>query len=209
MTPSCWLAGGPAGAGAVRPGRGAGRVMALCGAILGLVSGSLAADAPVPAASEYEVKAVFLLNFVQYVDWPSQAFTSAQSPLVIGILGEDPFGDVLNRTIRGETIKERPVIVKRSRQVDDLKGCHLLFISRSEKGRLARILSRLEGTCVLTVGETDQFVQSGGIINFRLQGSKVRFEINVEAAGHCGLKISSKLLRLATVVVASHGKEGD
>ena len=172
------------------------------------MSGLWPAHAQAPVVGEYEVKAAFLLNFVQYVDWPSQVFASPTSPVVIGILGEDPFGEILNRTIRGERVKERPVVVKRSRQVEDLKDCHLLFISRSEKGRLTRIFSKLAGTNILTVGEIDQFAQSGGIINFRVQGDRVRFEINTDVAEHNGLKISSKLLRLATVVGARREKEG-
>jgi YfiR/HmsC-like len=173
-----------------------------------LAWGCMTIQAQVPTASEYEVKAAFLFNFVQYVDWPPQAFAAPQSPVVIGILGDDPFGDIIDRIVRGETVKNRRVVVQRSRQIDSLKDCHLLFISKSEKGRLAQIFYKLAGRSVLTVGETDQFAQSGGVINFHRQGANIRFEINLDTAASSGLKISSKLLRLANIIHAGREKEG-
>ncbi|MBI5395527.1 MAG: YfiR family protein [Verrucomicrobia bacterium] len=161
-----------------------------------------------PAIKEYEIKAVFLLNFAQFVEWPAHAFANDTAPLTLGVLGEDPFGNILDRTVQGETIKGRPLAVKRFKRIEDVQDCHLLFISRSEKARVPQILSRLAGTSILTVGETDQFARSGGIINFRIQGNNVRFEINVDAAARSHLKISSKLLRLATIITNGRAKEG-
>lgn len=170
------------------------------GMMCALVLGVLEARAATPKAKEYEVKAAFLLNFAQYVEWPPEVFLTPTAPIVIGILGNDSFGKTLDQTIRGETVKDRPIAVHRSKQIENLKHCHLLFISKSEKGRLSQILASLAGKHCLTVGETDRFAHNGGIINFRFQGADVRFEINLDAARRSGLTISSKLLRLAIVI---------
>ncbi|MEZ0388402.1 MAG: YfiR family protein [Verrucomicrobium sp.] len=148
---------------------------------------------------EYEVKAVFLFNFSQFIKWPPRAFTDPSAPLTIGVLGDDPIGSPLQSAIRGETSAGRKLIVKTGRRIDDLKGCQFIFVSKSESGRLAEILSALQGTSVLTVGESDQFCSQGGIINFSLQGGKVGFEINVAAAQRAGLEVSPKLLRLGRI----------
>ncbi|MFA7005495.1 MAG: YfiR family protein [Verrucomicrobiia bacterium] len=181
----------------------------LAGAVCIFAFGALETRAATPAAKEYEVKAAFLLNFAQYVEWPPAAFPTPDAPIIIGILGDDPFGKALDQTVRGETIKNRPIAVHRSRQIESLKHCHLLFISKSERGRLANIFARLAGRYCLTVGETDRFARSGGIINFRLQGANVRFEINLDAARRNGLTISSKLLRLAIIIDSAQAKEGN
>jgi hypothetical protein len=158
---------------------------------------------------EYLVKAIFLRNFTQFIEWPDTLFQDASSPLVIGVLGNDPFRDALEETIRDETVKNRPLVVKRSSRVEELKSCHVLFISKSEEGRLDQILAALAGGGgrVLTIGETDGFARRGVIINFFLQGNKVRFEINTDAADRSGHKISSHLLSLAKIVGTAKGKE--
>lgn len=158
---------------------------------------------------EYQLKAVFLFNFAQFVEWPPTAFPEAGAPIYIGVLGDDPFGPILEQVVRGETIHHRRLVIKRSRQLEDLKACHLLFISRSEEGQLAQILAGVAGASILTVGETEQFAHRGGVINFTLQENKIRFEINLHAAERAGLKISSKLLQLATVVGSGRGKGGN
>ena len=171
-------------------------------------SGTPEVRASAPAAKEYEVKAAFLFNFALYVEWPPEAFPTPTAPIIIGILGDDLFGNVLDQTVRGETVRNRPIAIHRSRQIENLKHCHLLFISKSESGRLAHIFAKLAGTHCLTVGETDRFAHNGGIINFRLQGANVRFEINLNAARRSGLAISSKLLRLAILIGSAQAKEG-
>ena len=148
--------------------------------------------------TEYQIKAAFLFNFAKFVEWPPEAFADANSPLVIGVLGENPFGDDLERTIRGKTINNRPLVIKEFRSPAEATNCHILFISTSEKQRLPEILKSLHGTSVLTVGETDRFTETGGMINFVTEGNKIRFQINVEAAKSAGLKVSSKLLSLAS-----------
>jgi hypothetical protein len=155
---------------------------------------------PPALAKEYEIKAVFLYNFAQFVDWPPDAFADKSAPLVIGILGADPFGSYMDDVVRGETVNGRPYQVRRFAHPEDVTGCHILFISRSESGKLDEILDRLKGKSVLTVGDMDGFSQFGGMIRFVTENNKVRLRINVTAAKSAGLKISSKLLRPAQIV---------
>src|SRR2546425_10339365 len=104
-------------------------------------------------AQEYQLKAFFLFNFAQFVEWPPQAFPEAQTPLVIGVLGEDPFGAYLDETVRGEKVNNRPLAVQRYRRVEEIKTCHVLFISRSEADRLEQIFNGLKGPDIFTVGD--------------------------------------------------------
>lgn len=157
---------------------------------------ALAQSGGAPKFHEYEVKAAFLFNFMQFVEWPANAATNAKSPLWIGVLGEDPFGNALAEAIEGETILGRPLALKRGRQIADLKDCHLIFVCRSERVRLGEILAALRGHSALTVSDTDQFCEHGGMIGLINEGGRIRFDINLEAAEQCNLKISSKLLRL-------------
>lgn len=156
-------------------------------------------NAAVPA-QEYEIKAVFLYNFAQFVQWPPEAFADKKAPLVIGILGSDPFGSYMDEAVRGETVDGRPFVVRRYDRPEEITDCHILFISRSESGRLDQILGSLKGKSVLTVGDMDDFSRDGGMIRFVTENNKVRLRINVEAAKSAGLKISSKLLRPAQIV---------
>jgi hypothetical protein len=148
--------------------------------------------------TEYQLKAAFVFNFAKFVEWPPAAFAQAKSPLVIGILGENPFGDALERTIRDKTISDHPLVIKPLSSPAEGTNCHILFVCTSEKKRLPEILASLKGARVLTVGETDGFTQAGGMINFVQEASKIRFQINEAAAKGVGLKISSKLLSLAS-----------
>src|SRR5664280_796736 len=159
------------------------------------VGGGRAQETP---PTEYKLKAAFLFNFAKYVEWPPAAFAEATSPMVIGILGENPFRDDLEPTIRDKTINNRPLVIKEFRSPAEATNCHILFISTSEKQRLPEILKSLHGTSVLTVGETDRFTETGGMINFVAEGNKIRFQINDAVAKGAGLKISSKLLSLAS-----------
>lgn len=161
---------------------------------------ALASAAGAQTPSEHLIKAAFLYNFAKFVEWPAKAFPSAKTPLTICILGEDPFGSDLDETIDGETVNERKLVAKRVKRVQDGEPCHVLFISSSEKERLPEVLGAVKRSSMLTVGETERFAKLGGIINFTLEENKVRFEINVDAADRAGLKISSKLLKLARVI---------
>lgn len=173
----------------------------VCGLLL-LVGGPGAA-AQAAVAGEYQVKAVFLFNFAQFVEWPAAVFAGANSPIVIGVLGENPFGAYLEDTVRDEKVDNRPLEVRRYRRVEDIKTCHVLFISRSEAGRLEEILASLKDRNILIVGDGDDFVQRGGMIRLATAQNKVRLTINVDVARAANLKISSKLLRAADVVTAS------
>ena len=175
--------------------------------LLAVVSGVPVAQAESGVSKEYQVKAAFLFNFVQFIEWPAAAFEEPTTPISIGILGDDPFGPYLNQLVRDEAVKSRRLIVKWSRMVDDLKGCQVVFISKSEKARFSQILARLEGKSVLTVSEVEGFAERGGIISFFLEKNRVRFEINAEAARQGGLKIDSQLLSLARIVGPETGRE--
>lgn len=162
--------------------------------IIGCNAGLLAQTAP-PA--EYQVKAVFLFNLVQFVQWPSKAFPDPGSPLVIGLLGEDPFGGYLDETLRGEKVNNRPLVLQRYRRVSDARNCYMLFISRSENTSLEQIFGAVRGRSILTVGDSDDFIARGGMIRLVTERNKIRIRINIEAVRAAGLTISSKLLRLA------------
>ena len=174
---------------------------------LGLVMCALfwsgrAAPADVTVAREYQVKAIFLYNFAQFVTWPAAAFPDAHMPIIIGILGDDPFGPFLEDAVRGEVIDGRSLTIKRFKGVEEGLDCHMLFVSKSERGYVGQILATVQGKSILTVGETEAFTRQGGIINFFMADNKVRYEINVAAAKRAHLDISSKLLNLAKIVGA-------
>ena len=148
-------------------------------------------------SAEYQLKAVFLFNFAQFVDWPPKAFPEPQTPLVIGVLGEDPFGNYLDETVRGEKVNGRPLAVQRYRRVNEIKICHVLFISHSESDRLEQIFASLRGRSILTVGDVDDFCLRGGMIRLVNEKNKIRMHINLEPVKAANLTISSKLLRVA------------
>jgi hypothetical protein len=183
----------------IRPGRAAGALL------LALAAAALTARAEAPAAPEYQVKAVFLFNFAQFVEWPARAFHDAHSPIVIGVLGDDPFGPFLDQAVQGEKIGSHPLVARRFHPGEDPAECQILFISRSESERLGKIIPRLKGAAVLTVGDSDGFIEQGGMVRFVTVKNKIRLKINVEAAKDAGLTISSKLLRPA--MIASPGRE--
>jgi len=152
------------------------------------------------AQTEYDLKAVFLCRFAQYVEWPATAFVDTATPITIGILGDDPFGKIIEEATAGETPQNRKIVIKRFKRLEDVSPCQILFISKSEKARIGQILKSLNGTGTLTVGDTEQFARMGGVINFTIQSGKVKLEINANAARSEGLKISAQLLKLATLV---------
>jgi len=150
-------------------------------------------------ASEYQVKAVFLFNFTQFVEWPAEAFPDSDTPLVICVLGHDPFGGVLDQTMRDERLGERPFRVRRYQSVDEITICHILFISRSGD-RPEGIVEGLKHRPILTVSEADGFAERGGMIRFVTDRNRIRLQINLESARAAHLTISSKLLRMAEIV---------
>ena len=150
--------------------------------------------------SEYELKAAFLYKLALFVEWPESSFPHARSPLLIGILGKDPFGPHLRKAVEGKRISNRSIVLKACRDVGEAKDCHLLFISSTEKPNLPQILGDLQRLGVLTVGDVEDFATLGGIINLVAAERTVRFQINPDAAQRAGLKISSQMLELAQIV---------
>src|SRR5579871_658012 len=153
--------------------------------------------------TEYEVKALCVLNFAKYVEWPAGELPQTNSPIRIGVLGEGQMGRSLQAAVAGKSVEGHPFLAVTIVHDEDCSQCQILFISASEKKRQAEVLGRLKGSAILTVGESDQFIQSGGVINFIKKDGKVRFEVDLDAARQAHLQISSRLLTLADVV---HGK---
>jgi YfiR/HmsC-like len=158
-------------------------------------------------SSEYLIKAGFIYNFANLVQWPSTSFAQPESPIVIVILGEDHFGGTLDHALEGKKVNARPFVIKRARSVSELqrtlgpqKDCQILYVSASEMPHLGEAIQVLKGAPVLTIGETPGFARSGGIINLILEDNKVRFEVNVQAAKDADLNISSRLLALARII---------
>lgn len=148
--------------------------------------------------SPYHVKAACLYNFLKFVEWPSEVLPKDR-PYVIGVLGTDPFGAILDTTMNGKSVNGRSIVVVRVTEAE-IQRPHLLFVSTSERKRYRQILTRLQSTPVLTVGESDEFAETGGCVEFFLENNKVRFQINPEAAKQSGLKIHSTLLNLSRIV---------
>ena len=149
--------------------------------------------------SEYKLKAAFIYHFSQFVDWPTTAYANADAPFVIGVLGDSPFGGDLEQTIHGKLIGRRPLVVKEFHSLTEVaNNCHILFISSSEQKRLPEILVGLGRAGILTVGESDNFGEGGGMIHFVMEGAKIRFRVNETATQRAGLKVSAKLLSLAS-----------
>jgi hypothetical protein len=166
--------------------------------LAGVVAG--AGAEPGSQNQEYSVKAAFLYNFAKFVEWPERAFASTGAPFCIGIVGQDPFGSVLEDIIRPERVSGRRLEVRRFGPGQAPSSCQVLFVSLSEKDRLAPTLQKLEDQPVLTVSEIDHFAESGGMIRLTVTNGKVGFEINPQRAERAQLKISSKLLQLARIV---------
>lgn len=156
-------------------------------------------DVPVEAqvSREYQLKAVFLFNFVQFTEWPVSAFANEKSPIVIGIIGPDPFGSALETTIHDESIQGRSLVLEHYSHVADIKTCHILFITQPEIRHIDEIVKSVKEKPVLTVADGDSAASAAAIIRFTLQNNKVHFRINTEAARVANISLSSKLLRLA------------
>lgn len=168
---------------------------------LWLTCGWLAVAEENPAVAEYQVKAAYLYNFTKFTDWPENAFASNNAPIVIGVMGEDPFGKTLDDLVSGEIVRGHPLTVKRLHDGEDLLGCQVLFICRSEKDQLSSLLQNLKGKPVLTVSDITGFADKGGMVNFVLAKEKVKLEINQATSEEAGLKISAKLLKLARIAI--------
>jgi YfiR/HmsC-like len=180
-------------------------VLLLCG----IVSPVSRAWGQLSGTTGYAVKIAFLFNFAKFIDWPPSSFAGPQSPFTICVLGQDPFGHMLDDTLQGKMIGERPLAVRRLRDKTEARYCHIVFVSSLESAHLSEIIGSLQGANVLLVGETNGFAALGGAIEFTLEDNHVRFAINADAADRSGLKFSSKLLALAKIVHdEGHSKGG-
>lgn len=171
-------------------------------AIIVMVGGFLAArnlHAQVPKPTEYEVEAAYLSHFGGFVEWPAKA-GSAIDPFYVCVLGQDPFGPLLDAALKGETIGGAPMAARRLSGVEDAAGCRILFIGTSKAPQLVATLAALGKSNILTVSDMSGFTRRGGMIQFVLDGDRVRFEINLAAAQRVGLTLSSELLRVAVTI---------
>lgn len=172
--------------------------------IAGLLALGLSTRAPdralaqtADSAPEYAVKAGYLLNFARYAEWRADAFASPTAPILICVLGEDPFGELLDRVVGGRVSQNRPVSLRRSSRVEELRDCHVVFISRSERKELPTILATLRGTHAMTVCDVDALFDPGVMIKLAVVEEAVRFEVRLEPAERAGLRFSSRMLDAA------------
>lgn len=149
------------------------------------------------AAREYEIKAAFLYNFAAFVEWPRPAFAEASSPIVVCVVGKDPFGAVLDRTLQGKTAQGRALQVRRVADAKEARGSHIVFLPSSEWEHLAALATAVGGASAVIVGESEGLARKGAIFNFALEEGRVKLEVNVGAAEKAGLRIGSKLLKIA------------
>jgi hypothetical protein len=173
------------------------RVSAVVAAFL--VSGATAHASPAAGSKEYQVKAAFLYSFTKFVEWPKETFASAADPIVIGLLGADPFGGELEIVVRGRTVNGRPVEIVQLQNLAEAKRVAVLFVPAG--GEVLFEASHLTlDRSVLTVGETERFAALGGMIVFKNVDDKVRFTINTGESERAGIKISAHLQKLALAV---------
>ena len=170
------------------------RVPLSLGIVLQLLRSVGACAQPV---GEYEAKAAFLYNFALFVKWPATSFNSPNEPISICILGKNPFGRTLEEAVRGKVVEGRPFLIRQISEFRQPCGCQMLFVDSSERKRFRSAVGSLQGTSVLTVGESPDFIADGGVINLKLDHGRVRFEINLGLAAQEQFRISSKLLSLA------------
>ena len=186
-------------AGAAERGRQRNRRM-LCRFVFTAIVGVFLAAEVRAAVEEYQLKAVFLYNFAKFVEWPEGSFRSLSEPITVCILGQNPFGPALVKTLEGKAIDGRPFRVREIPASEPGNPCHILFVSASERKRFRSLLPDRKGSGTLTVGESPGFAAEGGVVNFRIEGNTLRIEVNTEAARLEHLRISAKLLNLVEIV---------
>lgn len=180
---------------------------------IGLVPLDAARAQHIDRTKALKVKAAYVYNFAKFVEWPAGAFEKHESPFVIGILGDDPFGPILDRTVKNKQIAGRNIKIQRfqwhdQEQRNALRTCHVLFISTSEQNHLSDVLAAVKGSPVLMVSDLERFAHRKGMIGFVLENGRIVFEINQQSLSEAGLRASSKLLKLARVVqVRKPGKQ--
>jgi hypothetical protein len=152
------------------------------------------------AFNEYQVKAAFLYTFAKFVEWPPQAFSSPSAEIAICVLGDYPFGSFLDDAVRGKTVDGRPLAIYRLTDFPAGRQCKILFIAASERLRMPALLASAATPGLLTVGDTAEFTVEGGAIGLRRDGERIRLSVNLTAAEKAQVRISSRLLSLATIV---------
>ncbi len=174
-------------------------VAALLGLCLLAAGGAGAAE----VSKEYQIKAAFLYNFAKFVEWPAQSFADAGSPIVIGVLGQNPFGGELEQVVKDRKINGRGIVVKKLETPEEAVSAQIVFIAAAEDARMPKLQAAIKDSAVLTVGESDAFAGNGGIIRFVIDGDKIRFRINMTPADRAHLKIGGQLQQLAKQVERS------
>ena len=167
-----------------------------------VVEAALALSAfPVPGQpiEELQLKTAIIFNLTKFVEWPPASFRSSTDPIAICVVGESPVSRTLQRAIQGKQVEDRTLVLRSVSEAKQAAGCHVLFVP-SGRSRWRSIVTALKSSGVLTVGETDDFVSGGGMINLRTDGARVRIQVNVGAIESAGIKISSELLSLAQIV---------
>ncbi len=172
--------------------------------LLMIVPAGMAADST--AVRESKGKALFLVNFVKYVDWPRGVIESTNSPVIIGLVGDCDVEADLKAIAKGTAVAGHPLIIKTFDGGDDVKGCHILFILDGESRNMASLLDRLKGTATLTVSDAEKFTAAGGMISLVPRNNRIRPQVNLSAAEGSGLKLSSKLLSVSDVMNAPSSK---
>jgi len=170
-----------------------------------LLGASLTVAEPRPARAEepvvdtYALIAVYILNFAKFTSWPEQSFPSPESGIILGIFGDDVFGDTID-TIAGKTVHDRPLIVHRLGLGGNPRDCHILYVAASERRRLHQILAAVAPLPVLTVSDMDDFAAAGGMIQLQKKAGRIHLLINLTAAQRAGITLRSGLLKIATIV---------
>jgi YfiR/HmsC-like len=155
-------------------------------------------------ADEYRVKAGFIFHFAQFVEWPAGTFDNSSGSITFCTLGEDPFHGDMESLLRGKLVAGKSVRVLHLKQVQDSKQCHVLFLDKNDNQLVPSALAIVKNLRILTVGESDDFLERGGMIRFCLEDRRIRFEINQQSAEATHLKVSARLLLLAKKVIASY-----
>jgi hypothetical protein len=167
-------------------------------AVVTVVSFALPCRAGAPTR-EYQVKAAFIFNFTQFVEWPDNAFSSSDAPFVVAVMRRDPFDGSLEEAMDGKSVGRHPIVIKHFDNPEDIGACQLLFVPSERDDALSSIFGKVGKNPVLTVGETDSFMASGGHFRFYIDGNRIRFEIDPDTVEGVGLKVSAKLLKLARI----------
>ena len=138
--------------------------------------------AQTPVAREYQLKAVFLYNFTQFVEWPPSSFSSDQAPMVIGVLGTDPFGTYLEETVAGEKINGHPLLVQHYNTIEDVGACHVLYVNIADKEKREQIMTKLKRRNIITVSDAPDFSEQGGMMRFFTRPGKIKLQVNIDVS---------------------------